>query len=54
MQRWDRSADRAQRVDEKVGLKCLKNGKNQVYFQSYVTKMSNLTLFVLSTVDANN
>ena len=37
MQRWDKSTDRAQRVDEKIGLECLKNGKNQVYFQSYVT-----------------
>ena len=41
MQRWDRSTDRVQRVDEKMGLKMVKKkkGKNQVYFQSYVTKM---------------
>ena len=35
MQRWDKSTDRAQRVDEKNGGKCLKNGENQVYFHSY-------------------
>ena len=35
IQRWDKSSDRAQRVDEKNGVKCLKNSKNQVYFQSY-------------------
>ena len=42
MQRWDRSTDRVQRVDEKMGLKMVKKkkkGKNQVYYQSYVTKM---------------
>ena len=35
MQRWDKSTDRAQRVDEKILLKCLKNAENHVYFQSY-------------------
>ena len=32
MQRWDKPTDRAQRVDEKMRLKCLKKGKNHVYF----------------------
>ena len=27
MQRWDKPTDRAQRVDEKMGLKCLKRVK---------------------------
>ena len=31
MQRWDKPTERAQRVDEKLGLK---NGKSYVYFQS--------------------
>ena len=35
MQRWDKTTDRAQRVDEKKRLKCLTNGKNHVYVQSY-------------------
>ena len=35
MQRLDKPTDRAQRVDKKMGLKCLKNGKNHVCFQSY-------------------
>ena len=34
MQRWDKPTE-AQRVDKKMGLKCLKNGKNCIYFQSY-------------------
>ena len=33
MQRWDKSKDRAQRVDEKIGVKMFKkNSKNHVYF----------------------
>ena len=32
---WDKSANRPERVDVTMGLKCLKNGKNQIYFQSY-------------------
>ena len=32
MQRWDKSTDRALGVDEKMGLKCFKNGKYHVYF----------------------
>ena len=35
MQRRDQPTDRAQRVDEKIGLKSSKNGKNYVYFQNY-------------------
>ena len=35
IQRWDKPTDRAQRVDEKNGVKMFKNGKNYVYFQSY-------------------
>ena len=35
MQRWDKTTDRAQRGDEKKRLKCLTNGKNNVYVQSY-------------------
>ena len=35
MQRQDKPTDQAQRVDEKMGLKCLNNGKSYVYFQSY-------------------
>ena len=32
---WDKSTNRPERVDEKMGLKYLKNCKNQIYFQSY-------------------
>ena len=35
MQRWDKLILRAQRVEEKMGLKCLNNCKNHLYFQSY-------------------
>ena len=35
IQRWDKSTDSTQIVDKKMGLKCLKNGKNHVCFQSY-------------------
>ena len=36
MQRWDKPTDRTQRLEyKKMGLKCLKNGKNHVCFQSY-------------------
>ena len=35
MQRWTKLTLRAQRVEEKMGLKCLNNCKNHLYFQSY-------------------
>ena len=35
MQRWNKLTLRAQRVEEKMGLKCLNNYKNHLYFQSY-------------------
>ena len=35
MQKWDKLTLRAQRVEEKMRLKCLNNCKNHLYFQSY-------------------
>ena len=35
MQKWDKPRDRAQIVNVKNGVKMFKNGKNDVFFQSY-------------------
>ena len=54
MQRWDKSTDRAQRVDEKMMLKCLKSGKNHVYFQSYGYENVNHGSFLYFLMTAKN
>ena len=49
IQRWDEPTERVQRVGDKNEVKCFKNGKNQVSFQSYgFTKCKTWLLFVFS------
>ena len=50
MQRWDKPTEREFKESvTKMGLKCLKSGENQVYFQSYgYTKCKTWLFFVYS------